>query len=103
MVMGMLMVGASIGAFIVMPFSLSPENGENFFDAIWLAMGLTVLAFLAVTFVLVPPEKRAHAPCAAPRHPGATPVLPRRCPALPPRYPTLSMTRAHHAHAYICA
>lgn len=27
LVMGMLMVGASIGAFIVMPFSLSPANG----------------------------------------------------------------------------
>lgn len=58
LVQGMLMIGASIGAFIVMPFANSPENGENFFNCIWLAIGLTALAFLLVSVVMVPPEKK---------------------------------------------
>lgn len=55
-VMGMMMLGGTVGGLVVMPFVLSPENGENFFGAVWLAIGLTVFAFLLVTFVLVPPE-----------------------------------------------
>jgi len=50
------MIGATIGALIVMPFSLNPENGANFFESTWVALGLTVFAFLLVTFVIVPPE-----------------------------------------------
>mmetsp|Transcript_90868 Transcript_90868/g.266048 ORF Transcript_90868/g.266048 Transcript_90868/m.266048 type:complete len:678 (-) Transcript_90868:316-2349(-) len=57
-VLGMGMVGASVGALVVMPFVLNPVNGANYFDAIWLALGLTVFALILVTVVLVPPEKR---------------------------------------------
>lgn len=57
LVQGMLMIGASIGAFIVMPFANNPSNGENFFGAIWLAIGLTALAFVLVSVVLVSPEE----------------------------------------------
>ena len=48
-------LGATIGAFVVMPFASG--NGANAFYAIWLAIGLTILAFLLVLFVLVTPHK----------------------------------------------
>jgi MFS family permease len=57
-VMAMLMVGASIGGIVTLPFVLNPENGENYFDSMWLALGVTVFALLLVTFILVPPEKK---------------------------------------------
>jgi len=57
MVMGMAMIGGTIGALIVMPFVVEPKNGENFFNAIWLAMGMTLLSFILVTIVLVPEPK----------------------------------------------
>jgi len=56
-VMGMGLLGGAVGSFVVMPFANSPENGANFFNSMWLAIGLTFFSFLAVTFVLVPPEK----------------------------------------------
>eukprot|EP00927_Polykrikos_kofoidii_P071177 TRINITY_DN67485_c0_g1_i1.p1 TRINITY_DN67485_c0_g1~~TRINITY_DN67485_c0_g1_i1.p1 ORF type:complete len:670 (-),score=115.42 TRINITY_DN67485_c0_g1_i1:232-2241(-) len=55
-VLGMGLVGGTIGAFIVMPFSNNPQNGENYFEAVWLALGFTVLAFILITVILVPPE-----------------------------------------------
>jgi len=57
-VIGMAMLGMTIGSFIVMPFVLNPINGANFFQAIWIALGLTVFALVLVTFVLVPPESK---------------------------------------------
>ena len=36
----------------------SPPNGENFFIAVWLALGLTVGMFFLASFVLVAPEKK---------------------------------------------
>lgn len=56
-VLGMGLLGGSVGALIVMPFVTSPKNGANYFNAVWLAIGLTVAMFLAVTFVLVPAPK----------------------------------------------
>merc|ERR1719502_221515 len=44
-------LGATIGAFIVMPFAQG--NGEYIFNAIWLSIGLTALAIVLVAFVLV--------------------------------------------------
>jgi len=58
MVLGMGLIGGTIGAFIVMPFSNNPSNGENYFEAVWLAVGITAVALIAVTVVLVPPEKK---------------------------------------------
>lgn len=57
-VMSMGLLGGAIGAFIVIPFVSNPSNGANFFYAVWLALGLTVLMFLLVTFILVAPEKK---------------------------------------------
>jgi len=57
-VMSMAFLGAAFGAFIVMPFVSSPPNGENFFIAVWLALGLTVGMFFLASFVLVAPEKK---------------------------------------------
>ena len=48
-------LGATIGAFVVMPFAAG--NGGNLFYAIWLAIGLTVLAWFLAFFVLVSPPK----------------------------------------------
>ena len=56
-VMGMGLLGGAAGSFVVMPFANNPENGANFFNTMWLAIGLTAFSFLAVTFVLVPEEK----------------------------------------------
>ncbi|CAE7460779.1 unnamed protein product [Symbiodinium sp. CCMP2592] len=57
MVLGMGLIGGTVGAFIVMPFSNNPSNGANYFESIWLAAGITGVAMLAVTVVLVPPDK----------------------------------------------
>ena len=57
LVMGMALVGGTIGALVVMPFVLEPKNGENFFDAMWLALGLTCVSFTLVTVVLSDPDK----------------------------------------------
>jgi len=54
----MAMVGASLGALIVMPFVLNPVNGENYFNSLWIPIGLTLFSLLLVTFILVPPEKK---------------------------------------------
>ena len=51
------LIGASFGSFVVMPFSSNPANGENVFLAVWVAVGLTVLAMIAVAIVLVNPPK----------------------------------------------
>merc|ERR1719199_1636011 len=56
-VLGMGLVGGSVGALIVMPFVTQPKNGANFFNAVWLAIGLTVATFLMISFVLVPAPK----------------------------------------------
>jgi len=56
-VLGMGLVGGSVGALIVMPFVTQPKNGANFFNAVWLALGLTVVMFLVLSFVLVPAPK----------------------------------------------
>ncbi|OLP94388.1 hypothetical protein AK812_SmicGene23585 [Symbiodinium microadriaticum] len=58
MVLGMGLIGGTVGAFIVMPFSNNPSNGANYFESIWLAAGITGVALLAVTVVLVPPDKK---------------------------------------------
>lgn len=55
---GMLMVGGGMGSFIVMPFANNPPNGENFFNAIWLCIGLTALAVMLVSFVMVAPKEK---------------------------------------------
>jgi MFS family permease len=49
------LLGATVGAFVVMPFASG--NGANTFYAIWVAIGLTVLAIVLVLFVLVNPPK----------------------------------------------
>jgi len=54
--LGLGLIGGAVGSLIVMPFANNPSNGENFFNAMWLAVGLTVFSFVLVTFVLVPPE-----------------------------------------------
>ena len=51
------LIGASFGSFVVMPFSSNPANGANVFLAVWVAVGLTVLAMIAVAIVLVNPPK----------------------------------------------
>ena len=51
------LIGASFGSFVVMPFSSNPANGENVFLAVWVAVGLTVLAMIGVAIVLVNPPK----------------------------------------------
>jgi hypothetical protein len=56
-VLGLGLIGGAIGALVVMPFVTQPKNGENFFNAIWLAIGLTVFTFLLLSFVLVPAPK----------------------------------------------
>ncbi|CAE7584861.1 unnamed protein product [Symbiodinium natans] len=58
MVLGMGLIGGTVGAFIVMPFSNNPSNGANYFESIWLAAGITGIALLAVTLVLVPPDEK---------------------------------------------
>ena len=58
LVIGMGLIGGTIGAFIVMPFSNNPSNGANYFDSIWLAIGVTAAALIAVTVVLVPPQEQ---------------------------------------------
>ena len=47
-----------VGAFIVMPFSNNPSNGANYFESIWLAIGVTAVSLIAVTLVLVPPPEK---------------------------------------------
>lgn len=59
--MGLGLIGGSVGALIVMPFVTNPKNGENFFGAIWLAIGLTCVTFLAVTCILVPEPPKSEA------------------------------------------
>jgi MFS family permease len=56
-VLGMGMIGGAVGSLIAMPFVISPKNGANFFNAVWLALGLTVIVFLLVCFVLVPASR----------------------------------------------
>ena len=51
------LIGASFGSFVVMPFSSNPANGENVFLAVWVAVGLTVLAMILAGIVLVNPPK----------------------------------------------
>jgi len=51
-VLSMALLGSSIGALVVMPFTLDPPNGENYFDSFWIAISLTIFAFLLVTFVV---------------------------------------------------
>ena len=51
------LIGASFGSFVVMPFSSNPANGANVFLAVWVAVGLTVLAMITVAIVLVNPPK----------------------------------------------
>jgi len=51
------LIGGSVGALIVMPFVTNPKNGENFFNAVWLAIGLTIVSFLLLSFVLVATPK----------------------------------------------
>ena len=59
MVMGMGLIGGTVGSFIVMPFSNTPSNGANYFEAMWLALGFTVLALVLVSVVLVTPAEDA--------------------------------------------
>jgi len=54
------LVGGSVGALVVMPFVTNPKNGANFFEAIWVAVGITVVSFIALTVFatnLQPPKK----------------------------------------------
>lgn len=41
-----------------MPFSNNPSNGANYFESIWLAIGVTAVSLIAVTLVLVPPPEK---------------------------------------------
>lgn len=75
-VMGMGLVGGAIGSFIVMPFSNNPQNGVNYFESIWLAIGFTAVAFVLVLFILVPPEEKKKDD--KPRPEAATPALAKR-------------------------
>ena len=52
-VQGASFLGATLGAFVVMPFAVG--NGANAFYAIWLAIGLTVGALAISSFILVSP------------------------------------------------
>jgi Na+/melibiose symporter-like transporter len=66
-VQGAAFLGATIGAFVVMPFAVG--NGANAFYAIWLAIGLTIGAVVISTFILVnpPKEESAKEPVATPK------------------------------------
>lgn len=56
LVIGMGLIGGTVGSFVVMPFSNNPSNSANYFESIWLAIGITALALLGVMVLMVPPE-----------------------------------------------
>ena len=56
------------------PFSNNPSNGANYFESIWLAAGITGVALLAVTVVLVPPDKK-RTPLFSWERPGPRPIF----------------------------
>ena len=56
LVIGMGLIGGTVGAFVVMPFSNNPSNSANYFESIWLAIGITALALLGAMVLMVPPE-----------------------------------------------
>ena len=46
LVIGMGLIGGTVGSLVVMPFSNNPSNSANYFESIWLAIGITALALL---------------------------------------------------------
>ena len=63
--LGMSLVGGALGSLILLPFIQG--NGENVFEAVWIAVGGTVVALVLVSVVLVkPPKKTGDEPKAPP-------------------------------------